>query len=252
MTKDTKKTGTKEWAETNVNCLKGCEHDCRYCYARANASRFKQIATAEEWRQPQVNQKAVAEKRKKYEGIVMFPSTHDLTPRYMTPCLDVLDKLLVAGNQVLVVTKPHFTVIQRICMRRNFKEQIKFRFSIGSCREEILEYWEPGAPTFGERYECLQYAFRQGFSTSVSCEPLLDPFNINGLFRRLEPWVSDTIWFGCMNDIRRRCVAGTDPERINIIERGQTAEHIRSNYSFLKTEPKVRWKDSYKKVLGLS
>ncbi len=38
-------TGTQEWAASNVNIQDGCEHDCRYCYAKTMAIRFKR-ATA--------------------------------------------------------------------------------------------------------------------------------------------------------------------------------------------------------------
>ena len=34
-------TGTQEWAASNVNIQDGCEHDCRYCYAKTMAIRFK-------------------------------------------------------------------------------------------------------------------------------------------------------------------------------------------------------------------
>ena len=30
-------SGTKEWADRNENCLDGCSHDCKYCYAKAMA-----------------------------------------------------------------------------------------------------------------------------------------------------------------------------------------------------------------------
>ncbi len=33
--------GNKEWASHDENCLVGCSHDCRYCYAKSMAIRFK-------------------------------------------------------------------------------------------------------------------------------------------------------------------------------------------------------------------
>ena len=41
----TKKTGTREWAEVNVNIILGCEHRCRYCYAAEGAERRGQISS---------------------------------------------------------------------------------------------------------------------------------------------------------------------------------------------------------------
>ena len=35
------KSGTKEWADVNVNILTGCSHNCRYCYAHQTARQYK-------------------------------------------------------------------------------------------------------------------------------------------------------------------------------------------------------------------
>ena len=48
-------TGTQEWAASNVNIQDGCEHDCRYCYAKTMAIRFKR-ATPASWRFPRLRQ----------------------------------------------------------------------------------------------------------------------------------------------------------------------------------------------------
>lgn len=42
MSKTTSKltSGTKEWADTNVNIYSGCKHDCKYCYSKRMAIRF--------------------------------------------------------------------------------------------------------------------------------------------------------------------------------------------------------------------
>ena len=71
------------------------------------------------------------------------------------------------------------------------------------------------------------------------------------LYETLEPCVTDTIWFGKLNGIKSRVVAGTSQSEIDRIESGQTDDAIRLLYSDLKSEPKVRWKESYKSVIGL-
>lgn len=43
------KTGTREWADHNVNCVSGCINDCRYCYAKVMAKRFGR-ATESTWK----------------------------------------------------------------------------------------------------------------------------------------------------------------------------------------------------------
>ena len=54
------------------------------------------------------------------------------------------------------------------------REQLLFRFTVGSAKDDVLSFWEPGAPTFAERMASLELAWAHGYQTSVSCEPMLD------------------------------------------------------------------------------
>ena len=103
--------GTQEWSVKTVNCCTGCSHDCRYCYAKGMAIRFKQV-TPEQWPLERIRPKDVSKRHKKYDGQVMFPSSHDITPNNLDACLTVLKNLLVVGNRVLVVSKPHLECIK--------------------------------------------------------------------------------------------------------------------------------------------
>jgi DNA repair photolyase len=247
-------SGTKEWSSKSVNCLLGCSHRCRYCYARYDAKKRKFIAKWDEWGDSyyRIRPKEVKKSRPKYEGTVMFPTTHDIPPEFLDECLTVLKKLLEAKNKVLVVSKPQITCLKRICDElEKYKKQILFRFSIGAMDDEILSYWEPGAPSFNERLLALCYAFENGFATSISAEPMLDSDHITELFYRLEPLVTDSIWIGKMNHMDSRIEPRTKKSEIKRIEAGQTDERIHKIYEALKNEPKVRWKESFKKVLGL-
>ena len=249
-----KVSGTKEWAAANINCVTGCDHDCRYCYARANALRFARISSPEEWSKPQIRKRDVDKNYGKKKGTVMFPTTHDITPYTLDACLIVLEKLVKAGNNVLIVSKPHTECIQAIREKlKDYKSQILFRFTIGTYDNTILKYWEPNAPTFIERFDSLAFAHADGFRTSVSCEPMLDGPNIVKLFHMLKPAVSHSIWIGKLNKIRHRvkCETPEDELQISRIEAGQTNERIWEIYSALKDEPLIRWKESFKSVLGL-
>jgi len=245
-------SGTKEWAQHNVNCWLGCEHRCRYCYARANALRFKQIESTGEWGLGYNRRNATNPPfGKKYPGRVMFPSTHDITPRTLGRCYGTLCRLLEAGNDVLIVSKPHREVIEWLCAAlSHYRDQITWRFTLGAMEPETLAYWEPGAPPPAERLYCLAHAFYGGYRTSVSCEPLLTGDYMR-LFDAVEPYVTDTIWFGRLNRLRNNVIPGTDEERIRQVEHWQADGVIRCIFADLQDEPKVRWKESYKKVLGL-
>lgn len=248
-------SGTKEWAVANVNCVDGCSHNCRYCYARyMQCDRLKRIKV-EDWPNERIRQKDVdAPHKKLYDGRVMLPTTHDITPTNVSACLVVLRKLLVAGNRVLIVSKPHESVVWFLCKELlEWRSQILFRFTIGAMYDSILEYWEPGAPRYLERLNALMCAYDKAYATSVSIEPMLDASNVLWLVKNLKPYVSDTIWIGKMNKPEQRVKAKTweDRERLRLIIEGQTDEKIKAIYESLKGEPKVRWKESIKSVVGL-
>ena len=59
-------SGTKEWADYNVNCVKGCSNDCRYCYAKMMGKRFGRF-TEENWKDMEINEAAV---KKNYPKLI--------------------------------------------------------------------------------------------------------------------------------------------------------------------------------------
>jgi DNA repair photolyase len=200
----------------------------------------------------QVRQHELKKARPKLNGTTMFPTTHDITPSVLSACSTVLQNLLRSGNKVLIVSKPHLECIEQLCKDLlPWKDQVLFRFSIGALTDRLLSYWEHGAPAFAERLASLQHAHTQGYETSISCEPLLDAANVGELVSTLLPYVTDTIWIGKMNGMRFRVVEGTNPKAVEDIEKGQTPEAVKGVYSTLKHIPEVRWKESYKSVLGI-
>jgi len=245
--------GTKEWAAHTVNCCTGCSHDCKYCYARSIAVRFNRVRP-ENWKDEKIRPWDVSKRYRHMEGTVMFPSSHDISENNFLECFTVLTKLLEAGNRVLVVSKPHLRCISKICDDlQAYKNKILFRFTITACDDRILSIWEPGAPCYEERKESLKYAFNAGYKTSVSVEPMLDSDNIDVLIADLSPFVTESIWIGKMNQIRRR--VSIDDERIEEdvkrIESGQTDERIWMIYEKYKNNRLIKWKESIKKVVEI-
>jgi len=249
-----KTSGTREWADVTVNCCTGCRHGCLYCYAESLALQRKQV-TEGQWTNQRIRHHDVVKgRRKRFQGWVMFPSSHDITPFNLNACLTVLEKLLNAGNKVLIVSKPHLDCIEAICQQfGDYRGQILFRFTIGSCDDSVLSFWEPGAPAYAERMAALQYAYEQGFQTSVSVEPMLDSANIGRLIAEILPYVTETIWIGKMNHLETLS-NNTEAQlqaALQQIEAGQTDDIIRTIYHRHKMNPNIRWKASIKKVVGL-
>ncbi len=248
------KTGTREWGDENRNIQFGCERGCLYCYAREGAMRFKRISTRDEWLRPKINQKAL-KNTGKVAGVVFFPSTHDITPLNLDYAQVFLADLCANGNRVLVVSKPEKVCIERLTMAMEpYKKQIKFRFTIGSTDDAALKFWEPGAPGFWERIDCLRLAHARGYETSVSCEPYLDD-TIYSLVEEVRPLVTDTIWIGLLNRFERRVDTSgwsdNDWAYARKMFAAQTNEAVWKIYERYKDDKKIRFKDSIKKVIGL-
>jgi DNA repair photolyase len=249
------KTGTKEWAPYSANIFTGCAHNCRYCYARKKALDYGRISGAGEWPKMKLNERAFAKKAKKMDGRIMFPTTHDLLPEHKGLIRDYLERWLEAGNEFLIVTKPHMEVVDYLCRQLSlYRDQITLRFTIGSLSDATLGFWEPGAPMLYERVASLTIAHLKGYRTSVSCEPYLDE-TINRLVEMVLPLATDSVWVGKMNGIASRVdTTGwtlSDRKFLDHLEVFQADAAVKTIYKVFKYNPKVRWKDSIKRILGL-
>jgi DNA repair photolyase len=247
----TSRCNHRDWTEpkNNVSFCTGCENDCIYCYGRYFADRRNQC-DPDVWAKMQIRDDDVGKGRKLHDGLVGFPSTHDILPSNLDASLVVLGKLLRAGNQVLIISKPRLDCIKRICSACEFfKDKIIFRFTIGAMDDGILGFWEPGAPQYKERRVCLAYARNRGFQTSVSMEPMLDTENIDTLIRDLKPLVSDKIWLGIMDYmgwIKTRVSAPFEGE-VKRIEKGQSPEKLLEIYRKYIDDPVIEWKELARK-----
>jgi len=247
--------GTYEWAVKNINIVSGCSHNCKYCYSKEMAIRFKR-KTPESWKIEEELKTDRKLKIGKVSGRVMFPSSHDITPQNLILSLKTIKKILEHDNDILIVSKPHLDCISRLCNEfQEYKKNILFRFSIGSSNNTVLKSWELDAPLFEERIECLKLAFEQGYKTSISCEPMLDN-NISDVIDRVTPYVTDSIWIGKMNFLLRRLkMNGYDDnetlKKANELLNWQRDSEIIKLYTEHKNHPKVKWKESIKKVVDI-
>jgi DNA repair photolyase len=248
-------TGTKEWAEANFNIINGCSHGCKYCYAHGIMARFGQ-RQANDWTNERLRSNYSSIVIRKSKGRIMYPSVHDITPKFIEEHVSCIRRLLEVGNTLLIVSKPHTNCIERLCQEfGNEKDRITFRFSIGSNDNEVLRFWEPGAPPYEERLESLRFAYEHGFQTSVSVEPMLEG-NIDELIADLDPFVTDTIWLGKINRLKSNLTLNgfvdlESKRRAEALIDCQNDESIRAIYTRHKNNPKIRFKESIKRVIGI-
>jgi len=193
-----KTSGTKEWADKNINIQKGCRNGCRYCYAMKMAFRFGRVKDYSDWIRPEIDHIRVDRKFRKRIGRVMFPSTHDITSGNYGSCIIILKNLLKVGNEVLIVSKPDPLIIDILIQKLvAYKDQIQFRFTITSLDNKTSLWQEPNAPLPKRRIMALMWAFNKGWKTSVSIEPYLDA-DLVPLIEKVEPYCTESIWVGIM------------------------------------------------------
>jgi len=245
--------GTREWATHNANCYIGCSHGCIYCYARANAARFN-LRKPSDW--GRMTPSIMASKTfGKKDGVVMFPTSHDITPDTLGFSSAFLKKILKPGNSVLIVSKPHLSCIRYLCETfAPFKDKVLFRFSIGTLQPDVSLFWEPEAPLPEERIVALSHAYESGFSTSVSIEPMLDQ-NVDDVISAVTPYVTEKIWIGKMNLVTARLRINGFADKIkhpyvqDLIDFTCADDFILSLGARHGDNEHIRWKDSIQQVL---
>jgi hypothetical protein len=231
------------------------------------AIRFGRIKNLEEWKTMKPNWKAINKQYRKREGTIMFPTSHNITSENKEDCEIVLNKLLEAGNSVLIVIKPLFDIVADWCNKlHSYRDQIEWRFTITSLNLETSKFFEPGAPYPEERINALDYAFNEGYETSGLIEPYLD-YDLRPLVKKVEPLCTKSIWIGVMRkDIKFRLLSSflrqkallddkQEKERIwrfvRLLSDLYTVDHVREIHQQFKDRPLIRFKDSIRNILEL-
>lgn len=266
------------WGEGGTyNVAFGCGNGCLYCYRRAEMLRFKHLASGADWTKERVKDKQIL-KPEGGKGQVMLPSGHDITEITQEAVADLARRLLEARTPVgmpettlLLVTKAWGPSVQHVCERLELlcprpaegrRPRVVWRLSIGGKDERLRAFWEPHASSFAHRAEVLEWLHKNGWQTSVSCEPLLEPPAAVDLVGGLAPWVSDTIWVGKCNALGERTAWAREAmgkklaDCVAWLATRQTPDWIEGvAYCLARGLPaeawaKVRFKESYSDVLA--
>jgi DNA repair photolyase len=240
--------GTKEWSDVSKNCIKGCSNDCVYCYGKKGAIHWGRIQK-ENWHAMEYNPNSV-KYIKKERGKIMFPTTHDLHIEHVDWWMPFLKGLLEKGNEILIVSKPQFAAINLICESfHQYANQMEFRFTIGT-DEDTRKFWEPNAPPIQERIQALKLAYESGYETSISMEPLLT-HTPEKLITKISPYVTGTIWIGKMNYLSAKWFNENTIKWYYEMKSINSYDNMKKVYENNKGNPKIRWKDSVRKLLKI-
>jgi len=246
--------GDKEWAKYKMNFITGCNNQCKYCFSCAYSYRVVRVSPGE-WKVEIIRLLDVNCKVKKYNGAIMIPASHDISVDTLGVCVEVLRKVLKAGNDVFFITKAHYEVIDRICKEfTDYKNQLLICITIGSTNSETLKFWEIGATSYEERFAALKLAYEMGFKTSVSAEPMLDK-NIDELIAAVSPYVTNEIWIGKINNMRQMLTRNGHNDS-ETLQRANELKEWQNNPTFIlplyekyKSNPKIQWKETFRKEI---
>jgi DNA repair photolyase len=167
------KSGLADYA---VNCYTGCEHGCRYCYARF-VTRFSH--PGEPWGgfvDVKVNAPAVLarEVKRKKVGRVFISSVCDgwqpveSNYRLTRQCLEIL---LSHGFPVSILTKN--ALAQRDLDLLKSKDSVELGSTLTTLDENLFRLFEPRSSPPEKRLTLLQEAKSRGIETYVFLGPLL-------------------------------------------------------------------------------
>jgi len=169
------KSGLADYA---LNCYVGCQHACRYCYARFMA-RFSNHH--EEWGKfvdvkVNVAEVLLRQLRRKRVGSVMISSVCDgwqpLEEKY---CLtrECLGLLVASGYDVSILTKS--ALVLRDLDILAGKKNAELGMTVTTFDEELRQIIEPAASPTAQRFHALARAAEKGVKIWLFVGPLL-PF----------------------------------------------------------------------------
>lgn len=191
----------------------------------------------------------------------MFPTCHDITPANYHLAVYVLEKLLRKGARVLIVSKPSRWCVDGMTRALEaYREQIMFRFTIGTTSAVSHNLWEPEAPSPEERLRCARWAKGRGFRVSISCEPFLGDAGQAGWpveesarehYENVADVSNGPIWFGLMNQIGQRALPGVPAVEVRRVEAMRESVNVAALFQALEGRPRVKFKESITKVMGL-
>lgn len=241
--------GTRQISDQSMNIMTGCGHNCKYCYAAYQSLQRGKIRNRSDW--PGMSRSysgAMKDDYPKYDGLVMYPTSHDIEPCHLHYHIALIRKLLASGNEILLTTKAHYECVDEISfVFERYKEQIRFMFTITSLNDQVSRFWEPNAPCPHERLSSLMLAFLRGYQTNVIIEPMLEgPAEAKAIYRRVLPFVTDKIWIGKMNSptVRVDTSVPDNEAAVKRILRMQSHQNIVGLFDELNGQEKVRWKES--------
>jgi len=179
----------REFAALALNCYRGCDHGCLYCYAPAATRR-----TMEDFWKPEPRPDFLTRLRKEAieleptDPILLCFSTDpycnlDVELKHTREAIKILHQ---SGHAVNVLTKGGKRALRDLDL---FTPRDAFATTLTLLDDTASYHWEPGAALPGDRIATIREFHAAGIPTWVSLEPVLDPAVALEIIRRTHAFV---------------------------------------------------------------
>lgn len=188
------RTRAKEYSDLAINTNKGCNHGCKYCYARMMFNRYHPGENFEDasYREGIVEATKNQLSSGKYKGKkIMLCFMCDPYPAEIdtTPTREIIKAIKDAGANVSVLTKGGMRATRDFDL---YKHGDSFGCTLTFCQDNDSRKWEPNAHGPQSRLDALKYAHAHPnrIKTWVSLEPVINPEQTLELIEKSHSYVN--------------------------------------------------------------
>lgn len=162
-----------------INPYTGCEHGCKYCYAKFMRKFTNHKEPWGEFVDIKTNSRKILEKdlMKKGKGSILISSVTDpyqpLEKEYELT-RKILKRLSNTKFPVTILTKSDL-ILRDVDILKDFKEKrIQVGFTINFLNEEDGKIWEPNSPKPKDRIKALKQISKKGIDSYVHIGPYFE------------------------------------------------------------------------------
>ena len=182
-----------EYAPLALNIYTGCSFGCKYCYAPASMRRSYERYTTEIEPRKDILSKVA------YDCKQLAGSSEMVQLSFIGDPYQPMDENLMFTREIIKLIGEHgipFSILTKAgkAARRDFDLLKKYDGMFGVSAvwwhdHFGREFWEPGASRIPHRVFSLNLAKKEGITTWVSMEPVIDPREALKLIDMIHPWV---------------------------------------------------------------
>ncbi len=200
------KGAAREYSPLALNYIKGCDHNCSYCYVptilKVFNKEYEHTNTYITDRDKLLKSiEATARKHHNSERQVFLSFTTDPYTHFNNQTKITRDVLKILNKNnipVSILTKGGSNILQDIDVFKQFGDNIQVGATLIFTDETDQKKWETNSSSPTERFEALKELKQNGIRTWASLEPVIDPKQTLDIIRQTHEYI-DYFKVGKMN-----------------------------------------------------